>query len=49
MKKQLNKVFYVTVFIEGKICIPLSCDFSYYARIPLNTGWRTTGGTRTKI
>jgi hypothetical protein len=23
--------------------------FSYYARVPLNGGWRTTGGTRTTV
>jgi hypothetical protein len=39
---------YVCVCLD-LICIFYSLMFSYYALVPLNSGWRTTGGTRTIV
>jgi hypothetical protein len=35
---------YVAALVEGKRLF-----VSYYARVPLNSGFRTTGGTRTTV
>jgi hypothetical protein len=40
-EKQLNYVPNVAAFIEGKSFIFLILFFSYYAHVPLNSGWHT--------
>jgi hypothetical protein len=49
-EKQFNSVFCATAFIEGKhlFFYPL-IFFSYYARVPLNSAWRTTDGMHTTV
>jgi hypothetical protein len=51
MNSQFVRVYVVCVSgIRFNCFIPLSFDFfPYYARVPLNGGWRTTGGTRTTV
>jgi hypothetical protein len=39
----------VAAFIEGFYVFIYPLIFSCYARVPLNSGWRTTGGTRTAV
>jgi hypothetical protein len=41
--------FYVAAFIMRMFFIFLSLDFSCYARLPLNSGWRINGGTRSTV
>jgi hypothetical protein len=40
-------MFDVTAFIE--FFLFFSSDFSYYACVPLNSGWRTTEGMHTTV
>jgi hypothetical protein len=47
-EKMFNYISYVTALTEYFFILYLLI-FSYYVRVPLNSGWHTTGGTRTTV